>query len=123
MTITMLNGETEQGASRGEMKFNRLKHRYFEAAAGGYQYLMSLTPDAEAVARRSPDILLTYLWRRGAFAVQYANMSEEAIEAVLELRKEKGYPGGMPPGAMISEEEAVARFDAGEMPPLDSCGR
>ena len=29
MKITMLNGATEEGASRGELKFNRLKHRYF----------------------------------------------------------------------------------------------
>ena len=115
MKITMLNGATEEGASRGELKFNRLKHRYFDAAAGGYEYLMSITPDAEAVARRSPDIMKTYMWRRGLFAVQYANMSTEAIEEAVRVRCEEGYAGGMPPGAQIDEEEAVARFEAGEM--------
>ena len=115
MKITLLNGTSEESASRGEITFNRLKHRYFEAAAGGYEYQMSLTADAEAVARRSPDILLTYLWRRGVFAVQYAEMSAEAIAQVTVLRREKGYTGGMPPGAQIDEEEAVRRFEAGEM--------
>ena len=98
-----------------EIKFNRLKHRYFEAAAGGYEYHMSLTPDAEAVARRGPDILKVYLWRRGVFAVQYANMSKQAIEEAIALRREKGYPGGMPPGAMIDEADAVRRFESGEV--------
>jgi len=59
MDITMFDGTIEKGASRGEIKYNRLKHRYFEAAAGGYEYHMSLTPDAEAVMRRSADIVMS----------------------------------------------------------------
>lgn len=114
MDINFLDGTSEKGASRGELTLNRLKHRYFEAAAGGYEYQMSLTPDAEAVARRSADILIAYLWRRGVFAVQYANMSTEAIAEAVALRRDKGYAGGMPPGSKLDEEEAIKRFEAGE---------
>ena len=113
MNITFLNGATETGASRGEIKFHRLKHRYFEAAADGYEYEMSVTPDAEAIARRSADILKTYFWRRGLYKVQYAGMTDEAIAEALAQRK-MGYLGGMPPGAKIDEEEAVKRFLEGE---------
>ena len=35
MSITFMDGSTEQGASRGEITFNRIKHHYFEAAALG----------------------------------------------------------------------------------------
>ena len=72
--------------------------------------------DAVAVMRRSADILMMYLWRRGVFAVQYADMSADAIEAALAVRREKGYSGGMPPGAKLDAAEAVKRFEAGEMP-------
>ena len=115
ITITFSDGSSEQGASRGEVTFNRLKHHYFEAAAGGYEYKMSMTPDAEAVPRRSADIAKTYLMRRGLFAVQYAGMSAAAIKAALAMRHTKGYPGGMPPGAQINADEAVKRFEAGEV--------
>ena len=114
MNITFMDGTTELGASRAELTFNRLKHHYFVAAAGGYEYLMSITPDAEAVVRRSADIACMYLMRRGLFAVQYSGMTPKAIEAALASRRENGYPGGMPPGAVIDAEEAVRRFVAGE---------
>ena len=66
---------------------DRLKHYYFQAAAGGYEYDMSMTPDALAVARRSADIAAMYLWRRGVFAVQYAGMTKEAVAAAVAARK------------------------------------
>ena len=77
---------------------------------------MSITPDALAVPRRSADIISVYFWRRGLFAVQYAGMSKSAIAEVVAARKQGSYEykGGMPPGAAITEEEAIARFVEGE---------
>ena len=113
MKITLPDGTVEPDALRGEVKFNRLKHRYFEAQAGGYEYLMSMTADAMAVARRSLDICIVYLWRRGAFKVQYTGMGDAAIAKAVAARQH-GHSGGMPEGAMITEDDAIARFNAGE---------
>ena len=113
MKITLPDGTVEETASRAQLKMERLKHKYFEAQAGGYKYDVSVTPDALAVARRSADIMAMYQFRRGLYAVQYAGMTEEAKAEAITARS-SGYSGGMPPGAVISEEEAVARWVEGE---------
>jgi len=114
MRITLPDGTMEEGATRFEITINRVKRYFYEAAAGGYEYEMSGTPDAVAIPRRSADIVAMYLWRRGVFAVQYAGMSPTAVSEALKVRKSGSYEGGMPPGAVLSAEDAVARFNAGE---------
>ena len=37
LTITHRDGRIEKFTVRGQLKFNRVKHHYFEAAAGGYE--------------------------------------------------------------------------------------
>ena len=113
--ITLPDGTIETNAERGELDMTRLKHMYDEAACGGYEYSMSITPDTVAILRRAIHWLETYLWRRAMFRVQYEGMSTDAITAAIAERRTKaGHKGGMPNGAVIDAEEAVARFKAGE---------
>lgn len=37
LTITHRDGRIEKCAVRGQLKFNRVKHHFFEAAAGSYE--------------------------------------------------------------------------------------
>lgn len=97
-------------AMRGEVKLRRVKRHYHERS---YGYEMSVTPDALEVARRAATWLLVYMWRRALFMVQYDGMSAAAQQAAWAAR-EQGFSGGMPPGAVISAEEAIARLKAGE---------
>ena len=97
-------------ATRGEVKLRRVKRHYHERS---YGYEMSVTPDALEVARRAATWLLVYMWRRALFMVQYDGMSAAAQQAAWAAR-EQGFSGGMPPGAVISAEEAIARLKAGE---------
>ena len=114
-TIELPDGVVETGAQRGELEMTRLKALFDEAAAGGYEYAMSLTPDAVAEPRRAIDLIIVYCWRRGLFKVQYAGMDKSAVAAALAVRKDKaGYPGGMPSGAKIDAADAVTRFLEGE---------
>ena len=104
---------TEEHSLRGELQMERIKGFLEEAAAGGYEYSMSLTADTLAIARRVMTIFAMYQWRRGLFAVQYKGMSPSEIEKALELRA-AGYEGGMPVGAVIDEAEAIQRWEKGE---------
>ena len=113
--ITLPDGSIEADAERGELDVTRLKHMYDEAACGGYEYSMSVTPDTVAIMRRAINWLETYFWRRAMFLVQYDGMSTEAMTMVLAERRSKaGHKGGMPTGAAIDAEEAILRFKAGE---------
>ena len=97
-------------ALRGEVSVNRVKRYYFER---NYSYKYSVTPEAVDVARCAGSWIAVYFWRRGLFAVQYAGMSHAAIARALRARAD-GCEGGMPPGAVISEADAIARWEAGE---------
>ena len=113
--MTLPDGTRETDAERGELDMTRLKALYEEAIAGGFKYEMSITPDTVAVARRALELIILGLWRRRVFKIQYEGMSKEAVAAALEERKAKGgFTGGMPAGAKISAEAAVAAFRAGE---------
>jgi len=111
MELIMPDGSHETDPLRGQVRLNRVKHHYHEA---GYEYEMSVTADAVQVGRRANTWLFVLQFCRGLFRVQYAGMSEEAIELALRDRAENGYVGGMPPGATITAEEAVSRWEAGE---------
>ena len=97
-------------ALRGEVELQRVKRYYYER---NYKYEYSVTPEHADVARRAATWQAVYFWRRGLYKVQYAGMSEEAMRASIDARA-SGYAGGMPPGAQISEEEAIDRWIAGE---------
>jgi hypothetical protein len=107
--MVLVEAELEEGL-RGEVKLRRVKRHYHERS---YGYEMPVTPDALAVARRAATWLLVYMWRRALFAVQYDGMSAAAKQQAWAAR-ERGFSGGMPPGAVISAEEAIARLKAGE---------
>ena len=114
-SIELPDGTIENGAQRGEIDMTRIKALYEEAAAGGYKYSMSLTPDTVAEPRRAIDLIILYCWRRALFKVQYEGMSKSEIASALAARKEKtGHVGGMPIGAQIDAAEAVTRFLEGE---------
>ena len=113
LTIELPDGTMEEATLRAELDMERLKHFYELAAAGGYSYSMSITADTLAIMRRATSWIATYQWSRALFKVQYEGMSDAAIEEAVAARKE-GYEGGMPPGACISEEEAVRRFLEGD---------
>ena len=114
-SIELPDGTIENGAQRGEIDMTRIKALYEEAAAGGYKYSMSLTPDTVAEPRRAIDLIILYCWRRALFKVQYEGMSKSEIALALAARKEKsGHEGGMPIGARIDAAEAVTRFLEGE---------
>ena len=72
--IELPDGTLETDAQRGQLNMTRIKHLYEEAAAGGYEYSMSLTPDTVAVARRALELLVMYLWRRAIFKVQWVKL-------------------------------------------------
>ena len=114
-SIELPDGTIENAAQRGEIDMTRIKALYEEAAAGGYTYSMSLTPDTVAEPRRAIDLIILYCWRRALFKVQYEGMSKSEIASALAARKEKsGHEGGMPIGARIDAAEAVTRFLEGE---------
>jgi hypothetical protein len=100
---------TEEDALRAEAAFNRLKHHYFEK----YGYRMSCTADMKDVARRASTWMFVYQFMRGAFAVQYAGMTDAEIEKALEERK-SGFEGGMPLGAKLQPADAIRRWLDGE---------
>ena len=51
MTIELSDGSVEEGAERMQLKYNRIKHRYYEAAAGGYEVSPCIAhPSKEAIA-------------------------------------------------------------------------
>ena len=112
MELLMPDGTEEDDPLRGKVKLNRVKHHHYE---GGYEYEMSVTADAAHAARRANTWINNYHMARGLFKVQYAGMSQSAIENALKDRAENGYAGGMPPGATISLEEAQRRREAGEV--------
>ena len=114
-SIELPDGTIENAAQRGEIDMTRIKALYEEAAASGYTYSMSLTPDTVAEPRRAIDLIILYCWRRALFKVQYEGMSKSEIASALAARKEKsGHEGGMPIGARIDAAEAVTRFLEGE---------
>ena len=114
-SIELPDGTIENAAQRGEIDMTRIKALYEEAAASGYTYSMSLTPDTVAEPRRAIDLIILYCWRRALFKVQYEGMSKAEIASALAARKEKsGHEGGMPIGARIDAAEAVTRFLEGE---------
>ena len=63
--------------------------------------------------RRCMSWAIVYMWRHALFAVQYDGMTEDAVLQALRLRA-AGRKGGMPEGAVISEEEAWERLQNGE---------
>jgi hypothetical protein len=114
-SIVLPDGSIENGAQRGEIDMTRIKALYEEAAASGYTYSMSLTPDTVAEPRRAIDLIILYCWRRALFKIQYEGMSKSEIASALAARKEKsGHEGGMPIGARIDAAKAVTRFLEGE---------
>ena len=86
MKLEFPDGTVELNAERAEIKMTRLKHQYEEAAAGGYDYAMSITADTVAEMRRAINQIVVYCWRRGLFAVQYAGMGKAAILEALKVR-------------------------------------
>ena len=109
MELTEVEMEVRD-AVRGEVTINRVKRHYFER---NYKYAYSVTPEAIEVARRAATWIAVHFWRRGLFAVQYDGMSPAAVTRALRARRQ-GYEGGMPAGAVITEEEAIRRWLAGE---------
>ena len=107
MELELPDGSTEVDPLRGEVKLNRVKVHYHEA---GYEYAMSVTADAVQAARRASWWIFLYQFCRGLFKVQYAEMSQKAIEAALRDRSANGYSGIMPPGAQISALGALGRW-------------
>ena len=86
-SIKLPDGTIENGAQRGEIDMTRIKALYEEAAASGYTYSMSLTPDTVAEPRRAHgraiDLIILYCWRRALFKVQYEGMFRLACMFVL----------------------------------------
>jgi hypothetical protein len=77
MELELPDGSTEVDPLRGEVKLNRVKVHYHEA---GYEYDMSVTADAVQAARRASWWIFLYQFCRGLFKVQYAEMSQKAID-------------------------------------------
>ena len=111
-----VGGEEAQGdvvvrdAVRGEVRLRRIKCYYFET---NYKYEFAVTPETIDVMRRCMSWAIVYMWRHALFAVQYDGMTEDAVLQALRLRA-AGRKGGMPEGAVISEEEAWERLQNGE---------
>ena len=95
---------------RGEVRVWRVKRMYHERT---YNYEFAVTPENVVIARRGGTWIANYFWRRALYAVQYDGMSESAILSAIRARSE-GFAGGMPVGHVISAEEAVRRWVAGE---------
>jgi hypothetical protein len=105
------DAEALPDALRGEITVNRVKRHFFER---NYEYKYSVTPEAAEVARRGGSWMAVNFWRRGLFAVQYESMTPKALLAAMRMRATGVVEGGMPPGAVISADDAIARWEAGE---------
>ena len=78
--------EHQKEGIQAQLTLKRVKKHYFE----NYSTRCSATPDKVEPARRGSTHVLFGLWRRAVFAVQYDDMTAEAVTNAFALRRSSG---------------------------------